>query len=336
MEQINKRMLKILSGILLSIAFAYFAFKGVNFFNIYNLLLDAEYWYVITTFMFIVVAQILRSIRWGIILHPIQPLSQKIIFPITSIGSMLIILLPARLGELARPYLLSQNSGISLSTSLATIVLERTLDTLFVLVFMGIVVTVLDLPNWVINGALFIIVAMVSMITLLTFGKIKYAGKHFANISHKIFPKRFANFLGIRLNQFYDGMAVIGKVCPFLITLFLTACIWGIYVACFLLLFKAFHMQLGTFAALTILTLTALGISVPAGPGFIGNFHFFCILGLSIFGVAKEIALSYALVSHALVLVTSILLGLGCTNLSGLYLNFGFAKALTLFKPKTP
>lgn len=327
MEIFNQKKLKIFFASLISVAFCFFAFKNTDLSKISRLILDAELFYVIATFLTVLIAQVLRSIRWGIMLQPIQSLSQKILFPISSIGFMLIMLLPARLGELARPYLLSKNSKIKLSTSLSTIVLERILDIIFILILMGVIISYINVPNWIVKGAVIIMVAMISIIAVLILGKLERVNNYLCQITGKILPKRFAGFIEGKMKQFYEGMAVLRKGHHILGIIFLTASIWGVFILSNLLLLKAFHIQLGTFAALTVLTFTALGISVPAGPGFIGNFHFFCILGLSIFGIGKDLALSYALVNHALIMMTFSLLGIVSINLPGINLGFNFLKS---------
>jgi hypothetical protein len=53
-----------------------------------------------------------------------------------------------------------------------------------------------------------------------------------------------------------------------------------------------------------------LGITIPTAPGFVGNWHFFCILGLSLFGIPKTDALTYAIVLHFLSIGIIVVLGL--------------------------
>ena len=68
------------------------------------------------------------------------------------------------------------------------------------------------------------------------------------------------------------------------------------------------HLSLA--AAYTVLLITALGITLPTAPGFVGNYHYFCVLGLSLFGIAKVDALTYAILLHGLQFLVIIILGL--------------------------
>jgi uncharacterized membrane protein YbhN (UPF0104 family) len=58
-----------------------------------------------------------------------------------------------------------------------------------------------------------------------------------------------------------------------------------------------------------VMIVLIIGIAIPTAPGFIGNWHFACILGLSLFGVAKPEAFSFAVVYHFLSMAFTITLG---------------------------
>jgi uncharacterized membrane protein YbhN (UPF0104 family) len=75
-------------------------------------------------------------------------------------------------------------------------------------------------------------------------------------------------------------------------------------------MFLAFGLDLTVTAAVVLMIVLIIGIAIPAAPGFIGNWHYFCILGLSLFGIAKTVALSFAIVYHALSIGVLIFLGL--------------------------
>ena len=70
--------------------------------------------------------------------------------------------------------------------------------------------------------------------------------------------------------------------------------------------------QLPLTAGYAVLVITALGVALPTAPGFIGNYHFSCVLGLTLFGVPKTDALTFAILLHFLQLSVMILLSLIC------------------------
>ncbi|MCX7635944.1 MAG: flippase-like domain-containing protein, partial [Syntrophales bacterium] len=74
-------------------------------------------------------------------------------------------------------------------------------------------------------------------------------------------------------------------------------------------MFQAFGFNLPFTAPFVLLVILMIGIAIPAGPGFVGNWHYFCILGLSLYGVPKTAAFSFAVLYHFLSIGIVLLLG---------------------------
>jgi hypothetical protein len=78
-------------------------------------------------------------------------------------------------------------------------------------------------------------------------------------------------------------------------------------------------------AAYTVLIITALGVTLPTAPGFVGNYHYSCVLALTLFGIPKNDALTFAILLHFMQVMVTILLGL-------IYLPFIRVPLPTIFK----
>lgn len=310
LKQVNSKKIKILLSFLVSGIFSYFAFRGVEFGKVIEIIQRARPLYIAAIVAVIVFAQILRSLRWGVLLQPIEPLSQRLLFPLTSIGFMFIVLMPARLGEIARPYLLQQNTRISFGSATATVVLERILDAIFILCLFAVSISFIDVPKWIIDFAKVFTLILLLIIGLLIMGSLTKTQRTMNKIIEAVLPVRFAALAKKIIETFYSGMSALGKRRHTLIIIMLSALIWGALVLTNWLLFRALDMNLGYLAAIYVLVLTMLGISVPAGPGFIGSYHFACVLALSFFGINKEIAIGYALFLHVLSIGTILILGI--------------------------
>jgi uncharacterized protein (TIRG00374 family) len=234
---------------------------------------------------------------------------------------MFIVLLPARLGEIVRPYLLRQNSRINFSSAMATIVLERILDFISILLLLGVSMNFMDPPKWIIDVGKFFVFGLLLIIGILVAGGLKKTQKNVEKIIHIVFPARLATLVSEFMKSFYSGISVLGKGRHLLVIVILSMVIWAILVLVNWLLFRATGMNLGILAATYVLVLTVLGISVPAGPGFVGNYHFACVLALSFFGVGKEMALGYAVFLHFITVGILLLLGFLCLTLSTIRIN---------------
>ena len=86
---------------------------------------------------------------------------------------------------------------------------------------------------------------------------------------------------------------------------------------------------MGLLAGITVLVLTCIGIALPAAPGFIGNYHYACVVALGLFGVGKDIALAYAILLHFLTLVVLIIMGVFFINVSKLKVGFSLKSAVS-------
>ena len=101
--------------------------------------------------------QAFRILRWNILIQPFAKVNTASLFRIGGVGMMLVLLLPLRLGEFARPYLLKNESGAPLSSGLGSVVMERAIDGLLVTFLFFVTTTVLgdryEIPTALRTGA---------------------------------------------------------------------------------------------------------------------------------------------------------------------------------------
>ncbi|MBM4315714.1 MAG: flippase-like domain-containing protein, partial [Deltaproteobacteria bacterium] len=125
---------KVFVGAALSALLVYLSIRGIDFKDVADGFRTIDYGYLLPALALLFVMQVLRSVRWGIILRPLAKIDQLSLFSVTSVGFLAIVAIPARLGELARPYLITKKSDIKMSSALGTIIVERVFDSLTVLV----------------------------------------------------------------------------------------------------------------------------------------------------------------------------------------------------------
>ena len=100
----------------------------------------ANYWYVIPAAGMYFVSVYFRSMRWSVMLRHLKPVSTRRLFPVVVVGYMANNLLPMRLGELVRSYYLSEREGVSATSALVTVFVERIFDALALLFLIAIIV----------------------------------------------------------------------------------------------------------------------------------------------------------------------------------------------------
>ena len=301
---------KLIFGIVLGIVLIYFSVRGIDFNETLLYLKKIQLGYAALSLFFIVLMQALRSYRWGVILQPIERIDQFTLFAVTSVGFLAISAIPARIGELARPYLISKKSSIKMSSAFGTIIVERVLDSLSVLTITIAVLLLQDLPSWMIkSGILFfaITVLIIAFIIVLVWQR-ETAVKIIDRIL-QLLPGKLAQKVMSVIHHFIDGFQVITDVKRLLYLLFLSMVVWVVDAAVIYSMFLAFGFDLPLLAAFVIMVILIAGIAIPTAPGFIGNWHYACILGLGLFGIAKPEALAFALVYHFLSMLVVVVLG---------------------------
>ena len=121
-------------------------------------------------------------------------------------------------------------------------------------------------------------------------------------------------------------MQTVASMRKLLAILALTVAIWFINLSVFMVMFYSMGLQLGWLAGVTVLVFTCLGIALPAAPGFVGNYHYACVVALTLFGVAKKTALAYAILVHFLVMVVIVFMGVTCMTTVNLKVSFSLKR----------
>ena len=293
-------------GIIISALFLFLAFRKVDFAEFGAALESANYFYIIPIFLLSLLSVAVRSFRWRYLLRPVKEIGARSLFSATFIGLMANNVLPARLGEFVRAYVIGEREKISKSTSFATIVLERIFDGITILLFLVIVLIfyAVSFPGWLSKASYFALIFYIAAILFLVLLKVNTRwAVGIAEFVLRPLPKRIGD-LGIRvLHAFIEGLAVLHSTRNVLIAALLSVLVWLPHVLINHLLLVSFDIHLSIFASFLLLVALAIGVMVPSAPGFVGTVQYICVLTLALFGVPREQALSYSIVYHASVFI---------------------------------
>ena len=302
---------KVIAGLALSALLVWLSVRGIEFRGVIDGFRTIHCGYLLPAVAVMLLMQLLRSIRWGLILRPIEKVDQLSLFSVTSVGFLAIIAIPARLGELARPYLITKKSRIPMSSALGTIFVERALDSLTVLIIAVLALFFTPLPPWLIRSSVLLLLVTLglSAVMILMIVRREATLRILAPLIGRL-PLRYASAVNRLIDHFIEGFRIVVDPSLLLSATLLSIVIWLVDVLAIYLLFLAFGLHLPVAAAFVLMIILIIGIAIPTAPGFIGNWHYFCILGLGLFGIPKTDALTFAIVYHALSIGIVILLGL--------------------------
>jgi glycosyltransferase 2 family protein len=282
-----------------SLGFLALALRGISFAQLWAALREAQWAWLIPCVLITVGLLVVKAWRWQLLFLPDYRLPYRPVFAAQCAGYLASNVLPARAGELVRLVLLVSEVDVSAARTLSTIVVERLLDVLSLLLLMVLLLPFVSLPEWMTRSAQVLGVAALlgsAAIVVLSFWKARLL-----RLSHAMLGRiRFLDRPGVyaAIGHLIDGFAVLrGRRGLFLLALSLFT--WFGVVA------EAWTagMAVGLTGPLTAIALSvvvvSLGMVVPSSPGYVGVFHYLVIVALTPFDVPRDLALSYALVWHA-------------------------------------
>jgi len=305
-------------GLVLSSLFAYLALRGMDPKEVAAALGKADYRLLPPALLLTYVVLWVRARRWGVILKGIQRVETGLLFRVTLIGFLANYLLPARIGELVRAILLGSRKNMSISAALGSVVVERLLDLISILLIFSLVSLLEGIPaagselGEMLNRAALVFLFVAGVLVGLLWVVRKHTGKAIMLVEKTlggIWPKG-AHRLARATESFARGLVPARGPMDLLEIALWTACLWGLSAAIVIILTEAFGFDLPWGAAWFILVALGFGVSVPSAPGFVGTFHYAAMGALLLYGVDRSNALSFAIVLHATCLLPVFLLGI--------------------------
>jgi uncharacterized protein (TIRG00374 family) len=282
---------------------------------------NANYWWIFPGVAVYLLAVWVRAWRWHYLLRPVKSVPTREMFPIVAIGYLANNILPARAGELVRAALLKNRQGVSISASLATVIVERVFDGVVMLSFIFInlpelmrltggsgvtgEVSIRDIAIWgsvFFFGALlvFLLAAMFPMQTELLLEW----------LAERFIPKRYRDKLLGFAKRFLDGLKSLRSPVDVLMVFLTSVVIWLLETGKYWFVMHGFPFQVSFFALMLMNGVVNLATTIPSAPGYVGTFDKPGIEVLKAYGVSTAVASGYTLVLHISLWASANLLGI--------------------------
>jgi uncharacterized protein (TIRG00374 family) len=308
-------------GIVVSAVCLYFAFRRFPFAQGWEQAKSANWLLLILSTVTATCMFPLRARRWRTILDPVAlHLPFGPLWRSTAIGVMMTNLLPARAGEIVRPYALSREvPEIPFSAALASVAVDRVFDAIVVLLLLGLSMLSRDFPATItINGspwhiallarkfAFAPIVLLLGLYALVFFpGALIRVFEWFARrVSHRLEQKGSE-----MLRRFSEGLSVLRHPTRFLAVFGWTLLHWLVQPLAFWLGLRAFGIDASWAALLFMQGVIVLAVAVAPSPGFIGVFEGSAAASLAAYGIPYNSALTWATVFHIISYIPITLFG---------------------------
>lgn len=252
---------------------------------------------------------LVRVIRWQRMLEPIGSTRFSVAFRATVIGFAVTSILPGRVGEVLRPYLLARREGMSATAVFATIILERVLDVMTVLLLFSVFLLFFDPGMAAVDGrllrALKVGGLLAALVAVAGFGVMVAAAGHPERIGRavlradRILPGWIARGLSVLSRRFTEGLAVVRHPKALLASLAWSVPLWLLVALGIWLVSTGFGLEVPFTGCFLLMLLLVLGVAVPT-PAGIGSFHAAFQIGvMTFYGASNESAVGAALVLHA-------------------------------------
>jgi glycosyltransferase 2 family protein len=295
-----------LLGIVISVVALALVVRSVDVAAAWEIVKSADPRWVALLVVLLAADILLRAVRWRVLLAPIAIVPFRDVLASLLVGYLANNILPARLGEIVRSHDLGERTGVSRSSILGTIVVERVVDTFVVVSIAAVAILVLSVRGIVASAVL----AGFAVTALLVVGVAVgiYAHKLPGAERVRAYLGRWPRVRGA-LIRLRTGLAVASDARAMAGAVVLTVASWSCTVLAFAAAAQAVGIEPTMGQAALLAAGTNLATAIPAGPGYVGTFELAAVTIAASVGIAREPALAFAILVH----VTTLLL----TSLGG-------------------
>ena len=294
-------------------------------------LAGANYVYVLPAVGLYLVSVLFRTVRLRLLMRHIRPIGLRRLYRVEVVGYMANNLLPLRLGELVRSYYVSEREGISKTSALATILVERVLDAITLLLFIAVIALFVPLSglaeafgDWSGVPAPLLVLGfsvpfVLALAVLIAFASYPESAESIATRVISPLPERLEAPVRDLVALFVQGLMPLRSPRTLAVLLALTVPVWLFEAGLFFMVGYSFGLETAydttgdmAVAMVLVTAITNIGSSVPAAPGGVGLFELVSretLVLLPLGEVPRPLAEAYAPVVHAALLLPMIGLG---------------------------
>lgn len=288
----------------------------IHFPRLQRSLIRANYWWILPALVATILALVIRAYRWKFFLQDYSKIKYQSLWRSVCVGYMANNLLPFRIGEIVRAWFLARKENRKTSEVFGTIVLERILDILSILILYVLFVIYfatgksVNLPREMVYGAWIMAVIALGALAFLILLKSKTESvRRLLDRILVIFPEAISNKANQMLDAFIEGLWIINSWKSIIITFSLSMLIWLVLAFAYLYMFFAVGIPANLMLSLFLIVALAFAVSIPSAPGFIGTFHWVGQQALLLMGLKGNVE-AYVLMAHLLAYIPVVVLGL--------------------------
>lgn len=321
-KKVRFKSLRLAAGLAVSVLFGWLALRDVDYREAAAVVRQIDVLWVVAGVVLLAVGTAAKASRWQLLFRPARHPRWLDLLSAMMVGFLVNTVLPARLGELARVYLVARVRQAASGHALSTIIVERVLDSLTLLIFLVAVMPFLPVPDLVRRsvlalglGGVLVFSAMMAMTLRADHGLALFA------IPLRLVPLRFRAWLTAQLENALHGLDTLRHPRIHLAAWGWSLLIWALMGGSVYMVMLAFRLPTPATTAILLVSVLNLGMIIPSSPGYVGVYHFLAVQTLEPFGITPSLAMSFAVVLHLVNFGSLSLGGLACMAREGL--SFG-------------
>jgi hypothetical protein len=305
-------------GYLLALACLSWVFYDINFQSLWQSMPGINWWLVALAVIFDILSYVVQGLRWQQLLHTAGTITTLRTTQAVYAGLFVNEILPMRIGELVRTYLVSRWLSVKFIAIIPSVAIERFFDALWLAA--GIIITALfvQLPKDFRDAVNTLGIALVILVALFLY-LLVFRRKNRSAAEEKIIAgwhplRKLRYYLSTIANDIRD----IGASRLFYFSLIGSGVMLIFQIIAFWLVMEAYGLNLSVWAGSAVLLLLHLGTVIPNAPSNIGTYQFFCVVGLTYFGIDKTIATGFSVVVFIILTIPLWAIGLFAIGRSGM------------------
>jgi glycosyltransferase 2 family protein len=331
----KKAILPLLMGIAVSALACYFSFRHIPVAELVQYSREINYLAVLPSAAVLWMGFCIRAARWQLLLNPAMQIPYLRVYHPLMIGFMLNCILPARIGEIARPAMLKKKEHISFAAAAATIVSERLLDLVFLLLFFIVILhfvafepgMVVAFGGYTLEKDLLIkiftrtsAIAALAGVMVVVLGFEGFRTRCIRLITRMVayipfirarLKERGITELSLLLQNISTGFAFVKNPYAVFMCAAYSILVWGCAaLSQYIMVLGSPGIDVNFLESFAVLIIVCFFVSLPSVPGYWGVWEAGGVFALSLFGISGAQALGFTLVNHMVQIFPVILAGM--------------------------
>jgi glycosyltransferase 2 family protein len=285
-------------------------FHDVGIGEIMSSLASINWWWVAGAVLLDILSYASQGMRWSLLLHPIGRASTFKATQAIYAGLFVNEVLPMRLGELLRIYLISRWIPARFAAVVPSILVERFFDAIWLALAFGITVFVVPLPKYLIDAEE--ILGFAALAAAILFVYLVFHRK--SDVSDR--PGRIGRYwrplgwLSSLLDRMAGGVSDIGRSRFFYSSFGISLLLLLGQILSYWFVMQAYGLRLSFWHGAAVFLIVHIGTVIPGAPSNVGTYQFFTVVGLALFGINKTLATSFSVVVFLILTIPLWFIGL--------------------------